>query len=205
MKELAPLCAQIEARLGAKRFKHTLAVATECKALAKIFGLSDLDTRRLCISALLHDITKEKTVEEQVALCKTFNILYTACELASPKVFHAMTGACVAKAEFPEWVDDGICQAIARHTVGHPEMEQFDSLLYLADYIEETRTFPDCVKLRKFFYDGITAGQLPFVHLRKTLILSFDMTISILLQEGAVIAPDTFATRNALLLRKERN
>ncbi len=204
MTDLASLRAQVQSRLGAKRFAHTLAVETECEALAQIFGLSDADSRRLRIAALLHDITKEKTPDEQIALCKEFHISYTACDLAAPKVFHAMTGACIAKADFPEWVDKSICQAIERHTVGHPEMELLDSLLYLADYIEETRTFPDCVKLRAFFYDGIHAGVPPFVHLRKTLILSFDMTISVLMQQGAVIAPDTFATRNALLLQQER-
>ncbi len=204
MTDLSILRAEVEKELGKKRFAHTLAVEEECRALAKIFGLSDLDCRRLCIAALLHDITKEKTTDEQIDLCRLYGIDYTVYDLASPKVFHAMTGAQVARDRFTEWVDEDICQAIARHTVGHPKMDLFDSLLYLADYIEATRTFPDCVELRRFFYDGIANGALPFVHLRKTLIRSFDMTIANLLQENAVIAPDTFATRNALLLIQER-
>ena len=61
---------------------------------------------------------------------------------------------------------------------------------------------PDCVRLRKFFYDGIQAGNDPKVHLLDTLLLALDMTILDLLNEGAVVASETVATRNALLLQK---
>ena len=37
-------------------------------------------------------------------------------------------------------------------------------------------------------------------HLRRTLLLSFRMTLKDLVREGALISPETVAARNALLL-----
>ncbi len=204
MIDLALLRADVQEKLGTKRFAHTLAVETECEALADLFSLSERDTERLCIAALLHDITKEKSLEEQIALCEQYRIPYTECDRRAPKVFHARTGAYVARDLYRDYVDDGICRAIERHTVGAEDLTLFESLLYLADYIEATRTFGDCVTLRKYFYDGIAKGIDPLTHLNDTLILSLDMTIRVLLEEGAVIAPETFACRNALLLKPQR-
>ena len=70
-----------------------------------------------------------------------------------------------------------------------------EKLLYLADFIEPTRTFESCVMLRKFFYDGIAAGDA-LVHLEKTLLYSFDMTIKELIAEHNVIMTDTVEARN---------
>ena len=77
-------------------------------------------------------------------------------------------------------------------------MSLLQKLMYLADYIEPTRTFPDCVALRKFFYDRIGTGDREAV-LRETLILSFDMTISDLIAHKEPIHRDTVAARNFLL------
>ena len=88
-------------------------------------------------------------------------------------------------------------------------MSLIGKLLYLADYIEETRTFEDCITLRHAFYDGLDAvsGDAASLdaHLNKTLILSFDMTIRDLLSAGAPIDANTTAARNALLFSSNRS
>ena len=74
-----------------KRLSHTLSVEKECGVLAGIFGFSGNDRRRLCAAALLHDITKEKPLDEQLALCRYYNIGYPDEAVRSPKVFHEWT------------------------------------------------------------------------------------------------------------------
>ncbi len=182
-----------------KRLSHTLGVEKEVRSLAKIFALSERQTTELQIAALLHDITKEKSLQEQLALCRQFGIAYTDADCAAPKTFHAKTGAAWAKQSYPALVTDRIAQAIWHHTVGAADLSLFDALLYLADYIEPTRTFEDCVKLRQFFYDGIHNEANPTEHLQRTLLLSVQMTIRDLLSSNAVIAPDTLAMYNALV------
>jgi len=186
-----------------KRFAHTVAVEKECRKLAEIFSLSPEDAERLSVAALLHDITKHLNTDEQIKLCEKYNIPYDSFDTASPKVFHSRTGAAAAKDKFSDWVDDIIIEAIRCHTTGKANMSLIDKLLYLADYIEETRTFEDCVTLRKYFYEGLSGDILR--HLNDTLILSFDMTIRDLLSYGASLHTDTVISRNFLIIeRKEQ-
>ena len=53
-----------------------------------------------------------------------------------------------------------VVQAIARHTVGAPEMTDLDQVVYLADMIEPARTYPGVEKLREAVGDGLALGAL---------------------------------------------
>ena len=78
-----------------------------------------------------------------------------------------------------------------------------EQLLYLADYIDESRIFPDCVRLRDYFWSANPENMSEedrLTHLRRTLIMSFDMTMRALINECAVISPDTALARNELVL-----
>ena len=77
-----------------------------------------------------------------------------------------------------------------------------EKLIYLADYIDESRTFPDCVTLRNLFWDAHPEHmEMParLAHLRTVLIVSYDMTITGLIRDGVPVSPDTFLARNELL------
>ena len=78
-----------------------------------------------------------------------------------------------------------------------------EKLLYLADYIDASRTFESCVILRRYFWDAKPEqmdATARLRHLSNTLLLSFDMTMHDLLEEHRPIAPDTVDARNELLL-----
>ena len=84
-------------------------------------------------------------------------------------------------------------------------MSIFEMLIYLADYIEDGRTFEDCVVLRKFFYDKIKFSKTmeeKLETLRKTMLFSFDLTIKNLIDEGKIIDADTIESRNYFLTTK---
>ncbi|MCQ2431433.1 MAG: bis(5'-nucleosyl)-tetraphosphatase (symmetrical) YqeK [Clostridia bacterium] len=212
-EKIAAVRALIPTFISGKRLAHTYAVEEECAALSRLFcrfpGLmTEQDACDLRIAALLHDITKEKTPEEHFALCETYRIPLTDYERKAPKVLHAKTAAAAAKYSVNEKVgftaaNDAVCDAILTHTTGRSHMSLIGKLLYLADYIEPTRTFEDCVMLRNVFYHEIeehakTAEALAS-HLDRTLLLSFDMTIRDLLAHHALIDPETTAARNAIL------
>ncbi|MBQ8401683.1 MAG: hypothetical protein IJX14_07120, partial [Clostridia bacterium] len=106
--------------------------------------------------------------------------------------------------DFPSYADPDVVSGVRWHTTGHDGMTDFEAIVYLADYIEATRTFPDCVTLRQYFY-----GELEKAHtaaeretaLQKTMLLAFDMTIRILMEESAPIDSDTIAARNYYLCK----
>ena len=207
------IAAEIPQFISGKRLAHTMAVERECRALSARFSahpalMSEEDAYKLRIAALLHDITKEKNTEEHAALCAEYRIPLTDFELAAPKVLHAKTAPPLAREVINDArsvciVDDAVCDAIRTHTTGAAQMSLIGKLLYLADYIEETRTFADCVTLRHSFYDPLdahnTSAQALLRHLDNTLLCSFDMTIRDLLEQHAPIDANTTAARNALL------
>ena len=84
-------------------------------------------------------------------------------------------------------------------------MTLYEKLIYLADYIDMSRTFEDCVKLRNYFLaaepEKLSESER-LEHLNNTLILSFDMTLRILAEEGTPVSLDTMAARNQLIREK---
>lgn len=196
------ILAELSKTVTERRMPHILGTEEECLRLAVQFRLSKADTAKLQTAALLHDITKSFSPEQHRAvLCEqgvTTALLYPA----SVKTWHAVTGAYYAKTVLPSLVDDAVFDAIRFHTTGRVCMSLPEKLLYLADYIEPTRTFPDCVRLRQFFYDAMASKDNPEAVLNKTLILSFDMTIEDLLRSRCPIHPDTVAARNDLLSKE---
>lgn len=199
-ESLSLLRERIKTHVSGKRYSHTLAVEKEINNLCRIFSLSETYTNTLRAAALLHDITKEKSPEEQRRICTENGIPFGDNECASPKVFHAITAEAVIKADFPEYAVENILSPIRYHTTGRENMTLGEKLLYLADYIEETRTFPDCIALREEFYgcnDPAAEG-----HLDDVLITSFKMTVRNLLDENARIHPATISSLNSLIRKK---
>ncbi len=51
-------------------------------------------------------------------------------------------------------------QAVARHTVGAPDMTDLDMVVYLADMIEPAATYPGVDELREAVGDGLALREL---------------------------------------------
>ena len=179
------------------RLEHSLAVEGEALVLGTLFGMKEDEIFKLRAAAILHDITKALKTVEQIDLCQKYNLELTMDDLKSPKVLHSISGAVVARELFPDYVDDYVYGAILNHTTGKVGMSLYEKLIYLADYIEPTRVFPDCVRLRGYFYES---DSLPTEkHLNKTLLLSFDMTLTNLIKERSHIHPRTVQARNGII------
>ena len=186
--------------ISGKRLTHSLAVEKEAETLGKLFKMSKDTVSKLRACAILHDITKEKSTSEQIELCKEFGYKVSIEDINSPKVFHSLTGAFLAKKLYGSYVCKTVYNGIKYHTTGREKMTLFEKLIYLADYIEPTRTFEDCVKLREYFYG---AKEFTLEHLNSTLLLSYDMTIRNLLDENMCVHSATVKARNYLIF--ERN
>lgn len=186
---------ELSKHIQGKRLEHSLSVEDEAAELGRLYGLTDESLLKLRASAILHDITKGIGLDGQIELCKKHGIPIRPDDMESPKVFHSITGAEVAKSIFPQYIDGEIYGAIKYHTTGKRQMTLFEKLIYLADYIEKTRNFSDCTELRKYFYSSAPTER----HLNETLLISFDMTLKNLIEEGQSIHTDTVEARNDLI------
>ena len=199
--QLDRLYASIESSMSEKRFRHTAAVADMAERLGELFAPDKTDILRA--AGLLHDITKEYSTEKQLQILSDFGIMVTDKDILTPKTLHARTAALLVGKLYPDFADCEVVNAVRYHTTGRAGMTITEKIVYFADYIDDTRTFPDCVMLRDAFWGADPAHMSEkdrAEHFRKLLVLSFDKTISALVEEGSLISEDTFAARNDLIL-----
>lgn len=195
----------ISSGLSPKRLRHTLMVEQMATDLAKLYCPESV--MRLRAAALLHDLTKEYDVEEHRKVFAAHGIELSEADLLAPKTLHARTAALLIPERFPQFADPEILSMVRWHTTGRAGMTLPEKILYLADYIDYSRTFPDCVILRRFFWGASPEKMDPAereILLRDTLIFSFDLTMRDLLANGNPIAADTVAARNELLLERAK-
>ncbi len=199
--ELDALRERLAAEMSPKRYMHTTAVEAMVIRLAALY--CPAQTTLLRAAALLHDVTKECDVATQMELCRRLEIPLRSGDRYAYKTLHAKTAAALIPDNYPQFAHETVISAVRWHTTGRAGMSLPEKLLYLADYIDDSRLFPDCVRLRNYFWSAnperMTEEERA-VHLRRTLIMSFDMTIRALVNEGAVISPDTTDARNELAL-----
>ena len=190
-------------KMSPKRFRHTVAVEQMVLRLCDLF--CPKESMLLRAAALLHDVTKERTAEEQIALCEAYGLPVSPQDYLAPKTFHARTAAAMIPREYPDFAHPTVIDAVRWHTTGHADMTLTEKLLYLADYIDESRSFENCVILRRYFWGAHPeelSREAREVLLQDTLILSYRMTVEDLLADGAPVAIDTVEARNQLLLEK---
>lgn len=188
--------------LSEKRYLHTLAVAEECLYFADVFGLGGYERDILYRAALLHDITKEKTPDEHISICRVYNIEFDKAYLSTPALFHSLTGGVFARKLFPSICTDEVKALIDTHTTGRENMTLLQKILFLADSTEATRKHESCIELRKFFHNN-AADNDPKILLDRTIVKSLDGTISYLISTNQPIALETVKARNYLLKNSE--
>ena len=167
-----------------KRIPHVLGTEQEAIRLARRYGADETDAR---IAALLHDCTKKLDMEQQLALCRRYDIRLDELEQHALKLLHAKTGAAVARDIFG--VKDAVYEAIRWHTTGKPDMTLLEKVIYLADYIEPNRDFPGVDELRRAVYDDLDKG----------LLMGLSDTIDEMERMGNPVHHDTLEARDFLL------
>ena len=171
-----------------RRIPHVLGTEQEAIHLAERWGGDVAKARR---AALLHDCTKKLSLAEQLEVAERFQVPLDEMERREIKLLHAKTGAGIAETVFG--TDEEITNAIRWHTTGRGGMTLLEKIIYLADYIEPTRSFPGVEKLRRVCYEDLDAG----------LLLGLEMTIEEMEKRGASIHPKTLEARDALKGQRE--
>lgn len=165
------------------RKEHSLRVAYFAAENAKKAGV---DEKKAIISALLHDCAKN--LENDSELLKGF----TCPNGVPPQVFHQYAGAYVCENTF-KVEDEDILNAVRYHTSGRENMSALEKLIFLADMLEEGRTYKEVDELRKAFEeDGLDGG----------LELALQRTLEFLEEKGEFIYP---LTQQAYEYVKRRN
>ncbi len=199
------LSIEVSRRLGERRFLHTVGVA---KCASKLAELCEIESKiEAEIASYLHDITKEYTMDEQISIMKKHNIQLDDEDIKSPAVFHSFTAPAVIESDFPEFATEKILSAVRLHTLGSPNMTEFDEIIFLADFIEETRTYPAAVALREFVFsnmkEGASDANIEILH--RAVIASIDSTVAHLRENNSFVNPKNILTKEYLLGKINNN
>ena len=162
--------------LDAYRVAHVAGCEVEAVRLARHWGE---DPELAAEAAILHDITKRCTKDQQLQYCEKYGIINDNSEIQNKTLLHAKTGAALARDLFG--VEDAVYEAIRWHTTGKPDMTRFEKILYLADYIEPTRDFEGIEELRTLAYRDLDAA----------MALGLKMTIEEIRRAGREVFVDT--------------
>ena len=121
--------------ISASRYQHTLGVIECAKDLASIHGA---DPQKAEIAALLHDCAKRMEKDQMISVAEEEGFTPDGFERANVPVLHAPAGAAVAKRLYGI-KDIEILHAIRSHTIGCIKPTKLDAILFVADFIEESR------------------------------------------------------------------
>ncbi len=173
-----------EEKLDGRLLEHTRGCAETAEKLARRFGL---DIEVALTASYLHDIAKQFPKEGQPALALEMGMSESEIALYPSAVLHGPLGALIARRELG--IEDAdVLQAIAAHSTGCAGMCETAKIVFVADYIEITRSFPGADELRS--RDGVTLDRLTWAILRRKL--------KYLIDENLVIDPRAIALWNDL-------
>ncbi|MGL6173619.1 MAG: nicotinate-nucleotide adenylyltransferase [Cellulosilyticaceae bacterium] len=122
-------------RVSTARYAHIKGVVQMALELAKIH---DVDTDKIFVAALFHDVAKELSEEKMLEACIMYKIELDEFEKTHINLGHGKVGAGILKADWGIQ-DEIILDSIRYHTMGREHMTKIDKIIYLADMIEYGR------------------------------------------------------------------
>lgn len=168
----------------AKRLPHIRGTEETAVELALRWGADPEKMRR---AAILHDCTKYLSLEEHLAICDRYGIELDEMERGSEKLLHSKSGAALAKYIFGQ--DDEIFSAILYHTTGRADMSLAEKILYLADYMEPCRDFPEVEEMRKLAYEDLD----------RAVLMGVRLSIQEMMERNRIVHPNTLGAEKTLL------
>ena len=177
----------VKAHLKPSRYKHTLGVCKLAVSLAKHYNASEEDAE---IAALLHDYHKYASDHEILYTFKKMDQDIDSAIQNHPNLGHGYMSAVYAKETYH--VKDDIFNAVAHHTFGRMGMSTLEKIIYLADALEEGRSFEGVEQIRSTLYTDLD----------ETVLSACENTLLFEIKRGNMIHVQTILMRNEILEAK---
>ena len=202
--EIEELRSLVRRSVGEARAMHIFSVEREAAAMAAHILPEKMEIVRK--AALLHDITKEKPQEWQLACLRKAGVQLANDLRTAPKVLHAYTAAIQIPLEYPQFSSPEVISAVKHHTTGSPDMSILDCIIFLADFTEPLRTYEDCKSVRAYFWDRLplaNRAEEKETLLYQSVLYALDLTIAHLNAVNKPVVGESLATKAALQKRIE--
>ena len=98
-------------------------------------------------AGLLHDYCRDFGKEKMLEQARVLRIPLSDSQLEKPSLLHGPVSAEICRQEFG--ISDAVYEAIYWHTTGRPGLEILGQALFVADFAEPTRRFPEAAEARE--------------------------------------------------------
>ena len=187
--KISELKNELKKHLKEDRYNHSLSVMEMSVKLAKRYHV---DKNKVIRAALMHDLAKELPFDELKKYIKENKIYVSRMEMFLGVTLHGKVSAdiCAKKYGF----DEDECKAISNHTTGRPHMTMAEKIVFIADKIDETRTYEGIEELR----------NLAFENIDKAILKNIENTIENNIKKGRPILEESIKTRNYILINQKK-
>ena len=197
--ELDALRAEMSEILSERRFSHSLGVERAALEIGRHCLPDKLS--ELSAAALLHDVAKEASREDQLAAMYRSGVEFTDEDYSSAALYHSFAAPQIVKERFPHFATDEILSAIFTHTSGGEAMTIFDEIIFIADFVDDTRPYDACKMAREKLFSDLEAAKTredKVCALHKSVISVIDFTIDYLENKGKSVNSRMLLAKSAL-------
>ena len=189
----------VKTRLSEKRYAHTLGVEKMAAYLGTALLPDKVDELR--VSALLHDIAKEISYEEQISIIADAKIICTDEDISTKPALHSIAAVPVIQSDFAEYATPDVLSAVANHTLGNNYMSLFDEIIFISDYAEPGRTYRSCCEVREYLLKHVNGDRQMADNvyaLHRASLMAIESTVDSLTRRGESINSRTLLTKKYL-------
>lgn len=134
----------IRERLSDEKVSHSIFVAEYAASLAVKAGVPHDE---IVTAGMLHDLCRNQSAEVLLTRARGYGIDISEAAFEMPLLLHGPVAAEECRDELGIW-DDDVYDAIFWHTTGRAGLGRIGQLLFLADFSEPTRKFPEAAQAR---------------------------------------------------------
>ena len=175
----------ISTNLKESRYRHSLGVEEMAVRLA---GLHGADAEKAAFAGRYHDLAKNFDMETMDGYVRKYGLPEKL--IGNNALAHSKVGAAILEHEFG--VDDqDILNSVRYHTTARKDMSLLEELIFVADVVEDNRTYSDL----EYYQD------LAYRDLDRACFEILEYTIGDLKSKGRVIDRDTIEARDWVLNR----
>ena len=176
--------------LTERRYEHSIGVMKKAEELAKIYGVNVAEAR---LAGLAHDIGKDLTKQEKLEYVKDNNIEIDEIEKINVGLLHAKIGADICKKRYG--FTQNMQDAIKYHTTGNENMDLLAKIIFVADKIEDGRSYENIEKMRVLEETRRLAKE----NIDNALLYAIDTSLIYTIQKEKIIHLDSIKTRNMII------
>jgi predicted HD superfamily hydrolase involved in NAD metabolism len=173
----------IRTNLKESRYRHSMGVEEMAVRLARLHG-ADVD--KAAFAGRYHDLAKNFDTETMDAYIRKYDL--PEYLLGNNALAHSKVGAAILEHEFGV-TDEQILDAVRYHTTARKEMTLLEELIFVADVVEDNRTYSDLDYYQDLAYRDLDQACLEIL----------EYTIGDLTAKGREIDRDTLEARDWVL------